>query len=470
MKLLAFVFCIGLALACGGGGGGGGSSSLSPENGIMATQFKAGQLYKVQKGDRLVISELGSGIVTLNQVLSSESDVISVELDSKKDYVMAIYTFDIPAWRTTILSSQLQQALNNNGIVDLGELNAMTTLVTGVFETELNASGLRSKTGRTKTLAENLLEKWFGAGVTNMSQLRYNGTLPKGTAQFEPWQNRLALLSFYMEWLGGLQTQPSTTEAQAMSNLYGALFDANNTADLVAALASPALPPKPTDTQALTQKLSQQAMIYSGPGLLSPTHLITVFLEPTKALGLLQMTLSPPKGQLLGQILGAQGDNIELFAQHDTFPEVNTTVSTDSQGRFVLSGMTEGSWSLTPRNKNLLFQPPMVRVTLQKNEALSGFDFTSFTYGSSNVPSAETVLQGISYTSSNGQLTLTGSLILPATSSVLNGVSFGPGGNLLGSLDVSASANASTPAVMTAHLLGAAQKSSSSLGSFSVRH
>jgi hypothetical protein len=350
-----------------------------------------------------------------------------------------------------------------------------------------------------------------------MAALRYNGSLPRGTDQFEPWKNRLSLLSYYMEWLGTLASAPSPSEVSAMSGLYGAIFDASSTEQLVAALSSPALPPKPSNAQAFSKRLSEQGMIYSGPGLLTANHIDTIFTEPNKALGLLQMALSPPKGTIAGLIAGAQSGGIDIVAQHQDHSNLQVNGSTDALGQFSLSGMGEGTWSITPRHQKLTFSPPSIQVTLQKNEQLTGFDFTSFTFGSNHVPLESQVLEGIVYTSSNGQQQMFGNLSLPTPSVVLSSTSYGPAQSLVGEIQtmtpsanqslqasgyypsfdlsqiesellpenikkgvtlfgiqgnlITSAANTQTQnSAVTTRLVGASQKSSSPSGLFSVYH
>lgn len=460
--LLAVLCCF--AINCGGGGGGGSSSGSSSS---IRTAFKANDLYKAQVGDRIVITELGSASSILDQVVSTPSDTVTVELNPNEDYVLAIYAFNnMPAWRTMIMSEQLQSAQNNQGEVDLGELNALTTFSTGVIEVELNKS--RSKPNfkaRAKTLTKNILQSWFGSSVTTMADLAYDSQLPTTTDQFYTWKNRMQLLMVYLEIVSGFSTSPEASEIQAMQELYASIFDADSTTNLVSKLSSPALPTYPVDGQSIVSELESQSLLFSDEGVLSADELYKVFFKANESAGLLLKVLQPPNAKISGSIAGFQSSGINVTAEHEQYSDLTTSLQTNNDGSYQFTGMVSGNWILKPSQTDMVFDPSSLKVTLLASQSSTGLDFTSFqvVLGSNVVPETYQVLSGVEYISATGNNTLTGSLVLPPASSVLSTESYSDGtGNLQsGTLNVSSVSKKTIPAHQT---------SQNTNGTITIRH
>ena len=416
--LLFFTVTCLFAISCGGGGGGG--SSSNPSN--IRSSFKANDLYKAQAGDRVVVTELGNTnsaeATVLDQTLIESTDSVTIELNPDNDYVLAIYSFDMPAWRTVILSSQLQSALNSNGELDLGELNALTTFTTGVIEVELNQS--RSKVNykaRAKTVTENRLSEWYGSSVTSMADLSYGFEFTETTDQFYAWKNRMQLLMVYLEIVGGFGDSPETSEISAMQELYSSIFDADSTTNLISKLSSPALPDYPVDGQSIVQKLSDASFLFNEDGILTSDELYDVFFKPSESAGLLLKVVEPPRSKMIGSMTGAEKAGIVITASHEEYSSLETVVTTEDDGSFEFTHLVSGNWTLKPNVSDYVFNPPSMKVTLGASESLEGFDFTSFTFGSNLVPEPQYVLAGVTYTSSSGNESLEGEIVSQSVSS-----------------------------------------------------
>ena len=117
---------LGLAIACGGSGS---SETSFPDNANL--QLKAfyskdtSSRFKLTSTDQISIYELGTTPPAESIALASES--VSIELDTKKDYVVKLMRNGTYFMKTMILSSKIS-ATNDN--LDIGTINAYTTLIT----------------------------------------------------------------------------------------------------------------------------------------------------------------------------------------------------------------------------------------------------------------------------------------------------------------------------------------------------
>jgi hypothetical protein len=163
-------------ISVGCGGGGGGSTSQQPES--VSTAIQPGSLYASKESDLFSIVELGSGdtVYALEpQTLTvNVSGGYTVNLREDRSYLLSIERNGVGFASTVISGNQIQTHLSEETksstsftpTLNLGEINAITTLLALQLQDELSDVDKAN----TDTMLESFLEKKFSSSQFSSSQ------------------------------------------------------------------------------------------------------------------------------------------------------------------------------------------------------------------------------------------------------------------------------------------------------------
>jgi len=176
-----------LAISCGGGGGGGEGGSDGPS--ILKARFSPTELYNALPGDRLLIYRLGETEPYFDGGdIGTVAKHLTVSFELEQHYIMAVERLGIQFLSTIITPQQITDAIQI-GVLDLGDLNAVTTFL--VHEIEPNA---RAKdVVRQNAAVQQSLNQYF-KGVVSFKDLvlfdLLDNTLQKKDSFFSAMANR----------------------------------------------------------------------------------------------------------------------------------------------------------------------------------------------------------------------------------------------------------------------------------------
>lgn len=144
-----------LAISCGGGGGGGGADGDGPT--LLKARFSPTDLYNALPGDRMLIYRLGETEVYFDGGdIGTVAKRLTVSFELEQHYIMAVERLGIQFLSTIITPDQINEAITL-GVLDLGDLNAVTTYL--VHEIEPNA---RAKdVVRQNSAVQTALDRYF---------------------------------------------------------------------------------------------------------------------------------------------------------------------------------------------------------------------------------------------------------------------------------------------------------------------
>ncbi len=427
-----------LAVSCSGGGGGGGASPTQAPSATLRLKFKPAELYNVSPGDVFTIIELGGSDVALAKTSLSgdQFQTLDVEFKPGKSYVFIVYSRGVPYVRTTVMASQITQA-KATGTLQVGEINAITTYLTGLLEVSVNNGRQAPDPASAEGKALALLDENFGSAAQDFSALRFDqvmgASFPK-TDKFRLRMNRINLLTLYLETVGQFKSDLTAAQITAMAELFAALFDETSANNLLSKLSSPALPPLAGATDGGKQfiaTLAGQNLFFQAEGVLAVEDLRRIYWEPQKNPDLALVALQTPNGRVAGAVGGAAkaGVALSLSGNSGGVALIKSTI-TLADGSYLFEGLLPGSYDITPSLAGHVFNPPLLKAALGAGERKAGFNFDSFLFikGSLSVPVPDKVLTGIQYTSSDGDTALVGNVVLPDPAKVLQGERYGAKG------------------------------------------
>ncbi|MBF0245884.1 MAG: carboxypeptidase regulatory-like domain-containing protein, partial [Planctomycetes bacterium] len=426
------------ALACGSGG----SGAASPP-GTHAFRFKVGDLLSQPPSSTLAIVELGGAEVALPQTPLSEDglQILSAEFAPGKSWLLLVEVRGLPFLRTVISADQVDAAVLS-GVLDFGEMNATTTYLAGLLETQLSGARRAAKDAIVALLADN-----FSSTAPNFAALTHAALMSGAvapTANFRARMNRINLLRLYMYSLRNLAAAPDATQVSALKNLHDAFFDETSATNLLAKLSSPALPTLPGLADggvAVLAELASRGIFFTGTGVLDSEELRRVYFDPVNHADLLLKALESPTSALSGSVSGMTLPGVTLTLSSAS--GISQSATSDADGSFSLAGLPAGNYTLVPSLAGHVFDPASLSLTLtSSDQALAGLAFSSLVNrGSVSVtPSANAQTFAEGYYSA---LTVTGNAALIAAN-IKEGVRiFGVLGSLIVEQFMDATATAS---------------------------
>lgn len=364
-----------LALACGRSSG---DKSIEPSSGVGAFKLKSEKSLPIPSSATLSLKELGGdGALFLNRAVISGSDV-EVLVPRDVDCIAILEVDNMPFLRTTISANQIAKARMSK-IIDPGELNAVTTYLTGLLE--IQANGARAKANKSNGIT-TLLEENFGQTVKSFGDLSYqrfqNGEI-SSTENFRKRLNRINLLRVYFLTFRQYNSMDEAGR-QAVKSLYNAMFDEQNPVALINAMASPLLPNFPgkgdgnSGILALQQLAREGVFLYEN-GALTVEELGAFFFAPASFQKLVDKFLFSPTGQIIGNITGMDQVGVDVILTGNK--GYSAQVKSALNGTFQFEGLAEDVYTITASKPSLIFDEPAKTVTLAKSERLQGVSFVN---------------------------------------------------------------------------------------------
>ncbi len=435
--LVPMVVCIFLSLACGGGGSGGTPANPAGSPNHLRTKVQPAALFNILPGTTFTITSLsGSGVNLLSETSLSGDDFQSFELTFNFDenYLFQVNRYGAPFLRTILLGSQIEKA-SAEGVLKIGEVNAITTLFADLSSGGTVAKTSSTKARRSKSESEirTTISNYFTSNASfDFSQLSFqniNDGLLQTTPEFEGMANRINLLLFYIGTVADLTSRPSAEGVSALVNLFAGLTNPNTTVgDLAALLDNPALPKSGLGAKAIFDRIVSGGFALQTDNSLPLSEVLNIFNDPKANVSLLQTAMSLATSQVEGSMGGYQLEGVELQLLSENGVAVQTA-TTSSDGSYQMKALEAGRYVVTPQAEGMVFRPKSFSVELKANQRLKGYDFTSFQYlvGSLNVPDPSKVVKGTTYTAADGETELTGSftILAPDPAKVLSGTYYG---------------------------------------------
>lgn len=194
IRIFVLASSILLAVACGGGGGGGGEGGSGSKQ--LKARFNPADLYNALPGDRLLIYRLGETDVYFDGGdIGTVAKRLSVSFELEQHYIMAVERLGIQFLSTIITPKQIDDAIKI-GVLDLGDLNAVTTYL--VHEIEPNARG--KDVVRQNSAVQTSLDRYFN-NVESFQELvlfdLLDNTVTKTDRFFSEMANRANAMTAY---------------------------------------------------------------------------------------------------------------------------------------------------------------------------------------------------------------------------------------------------------------------------------
>ena len=207
-----------LAMACGGGGGGGSASSDAPSGDRLKASFSPKSVYNALDGDELFIYKLGERTPILEvEDLASVTGLLEVTFELDSNYLLVVQRLGVINFLSTLITDRQINDARKTGILRIGELNSVTTLLSHRLDATSDAVP-------NITTAEIDAEVGtFFEGVTAFSDLPIRNlvsdTVTKKDVFYESFANRAnAMTAFsalmYLKKQESLETNVELTQEQ----------------------------------------------------------------------------------------------------------------------------------------------------------------------------------------------------------------------------------------------------------------
>ena len=238
-----------LSIACGGG------SSTDSQSGI-SFRFKPSNFYSANPDDKITIREKQTNIIIWEDTLRNQP-VVTVSLGDIKAFYIEVKRNGKDFVSTFVSKRQIEKSLYGNLIIDVGDLNAITTLMVHI--------------------GEDRLKEYF-EGVEDFSDLRYRNVLSDFVVRKEAFYelaDKANALSLYYQIITTENVDPS------LNTLYKTLIESNDPNEWKSKAYSLELPDAENGGINLTSSLLETNKFITSTthNLLKPNELRKVFWD-----------------------------------------------------------------------------------------------------------------------------------------------------------------------------------------------
>ena len=186
-------------MACGGGGGGGGASEAS-SSGSLKARFNPKGIYNALDDDRLLIYKLGDKNPILEiPDLASAGQALTVSFEFNQNYLLVVQRLGVVNFLSTLITEGQIQSAQQSGVLNFGQLNSVTTLLTHRLDAttesvpSLSSSDIQAE-----------VDKYFN-GVNSFAELAIspirNSEVSKTDTFYQSFANRANAMTAYSSLL-----------------------------------------------------------------------------------------------------------------------------------------------------------------------------------------------------------------------------------------------------------------------------
>ncbi len=353
--LITFV-CI--SLACGGGGVGTNATSSDPlKKERFKASFKANHLYRAMPGDSLLIYRLGDRKPILSvDALGDVTEPLKAVFDVEHNYVLTINRLGVNYLGTIITRRQILEA-ESSGILDMGELNPITTFLTHITDP---IALHRDDSAASRIVAEVIEEYTHVDDFSQLDMASIVGSdkdLLRDTFYHEA-SNRINALTVFSSILARIAEDPAVqVNTLDMQNLLSAILTSNGKdwAD-----ASQAAIDNNNSLGLIESRIdfnNNLLVSRNGEFVLGPQELKTIFFDPESAddLELFDLAVNTPSSIISGVVKGPGVADTKVFLQSENSSGSFTTYEAEvgADGSFSFNGLPKnGHYSLKARSNS----------------------------------------------------------------------------------------------------------------------